>query len=350
MHRGTVWLVAVVAAVLGAGAACTSASNHEPASRPAWPRVSVLGHPSLSPSPTTAHSTTPPRPATSRPAPPRSTPTPLTPPRSTPPPPSGPSLPRGGRRILPAYRVVAFYGAPGGNTLGVLGHGTPDQAAAAIERQAAGYARFGRPVQPAMELIATVAQGGPGRDGLYTRPIPDSAIAAYLAAAHRHRLLLILDFQPGRGEFLPQVQRISRFLLDPSVGVALDPEWKVGRHQVPAKVIGSASAASINAVGRYLSALVARHQLPDKLLVVHQFTPPMLPDRARIARPSGLEVVLHADGFAAPSGKISKYRLLAFPCPPFHAGFKLFYRADRGLMTPAQVMRLSPQPEVITYQ
>jgi hypothetical protein len=259
-------------------------------------------------------------------------------------------LPRGGRHILPNYRVVAFYGAPGGDTLGVLGRGTPDQAAAAIERQARAYAAFGRPVQPAMELIATVAQGGPGRDGRYSKPIPDSAIAAYLAAAHRHRLLLILDFQPGRGEFLPQVQRVSRFLLDPSVSVALDPEWKVGPGQVPGRVIGSASAAGINAVGSYLSSLVARHRLPDKLLVVHQFTRPMLPDRSHIARPRGIEVVLHADGWASPDGKIRVYRDLRFPAPPFHTGFKLFYRQDRGLMTPAQVMQLRPQPEIVTYQ
>ncbi|HEY3713814.1 MAG TPA: hypothetical protein VGL39_04730 [Jatrophihabitantaceae bacterium] len=262
----------------------------------------------------------------------------------------GPTLPRGGRHILPTYRVVAYYGAPGGATLGVLGRGTPDQAAAAVERQAAAYARFGRPVQPAMELIATVAQGGPGRDGLYSKPIPDASIAAYLAAAHRHRLLLILDCQPGRGEFLPQVQRVSRFLDDPSVSVALDPEWKVGRRQVPGRVIGSSPAASINAVSRYVAALIARLHLPDKLLVVHQFTLPMLPDRSHIARPAGLSVVLHADGLATPAGKIRVYRDLAFPSPPFHAGFKLFYRADTGLMKPAQVMALRPQPEVITYQ
>jgi len=259
-------------------------------------------------------------------------------------------LPRGGRQILPRFRVVAYYGAPGTPALGQLGAGTPDQAAAAIEHQAAAYAQFGRPVQPAMELIATVAQGSPGKDGLYSKPVPDTAIAAYLAAAHRHRMLLILDFQPGRGDFLPQVQRVSQFLTDPSVSVALDPEWKVGPTQVPAKVIGSASAASINAVGQYLSLLVARNQLPDKLLVVHQFTLSMLPDRSNIARPPGLEVALHADGLAAPAGKIRVYHALAFPCPPFHAGFKLFFHADTGLMTPDQVMALSPQPEIVTYQ
>jgi hypothetical protein len=261
-----------------------------------------------------------------------------------------PQLPRGGRRILPAERVIAYYGAPGTAALGVLGRGTPDQAAAAVERQAARYAPFGRRIQPAMELIATVAQGGPGRDGRYSKPVPSDAISRYLDAAHRHKLLLILDFQPGRGEFLPQVEHDERFLRDPSVSVALDPEWKVGPGQVPARVIGSAKAASVNAVGRYLSGIVTRGHLPDKLLVVHQFTASMLPDRGNIARPAGLEMVLHADGLATPAKKITVYRQLRFPCPPFHAGFKLFYKADTGLMSPAQVMALRPQPEIVTYQ
>src|SRR4051794_4056596 len=67
-------------------------------------------------------------------------------------------LPRGGRRILPDFRVVAFYGAPQDRQLGALGIGTPAQAARKLARQAKGYARKSRPVLPAMELLA----GGPG--------------------------------------------------------------------------------------------------------------------------------------------------------------------------------------------
>ena len=341
VHRGTNFaIVATVALLAATSAACTrepvlparpssspatSAASHSPADPPRLRRT------------TTARST-PARPArANRP------PTGRAPTRQA-------ELPRGGQRILPAYRVVAYYGAPGGGQLGVLGIGTPDQAAAAVARQAAAYARYGRRIQPAMELIATVAQARPGPDGLYSAPIPDATIASYLAAAHRHRLLLILDFQPGRSEFLPQVEADEQFLLDPSVSVALDPEWHVGPTQVPAKVVGSASASSINAVAGYLSRLVARRHLPEKLLVVHQFTSSMLPDRDDIVRPNGLEVVLHADGLAAPAEKIHVYNQLAFPAPPFHAGFKLFCQADTGLMTPAQVMALNPQPEVVTYE
>src|SRR3954471_6894879 len=36
-------------------------------------------------------------------------------------------LPRGGRTILPAFRVVAYYGAPQDKELGVLGIGSPAQ-------------------------------------------------------------------------------------------------------------------------------------------------------------------------------------------------------------------------------
>ena len=200
-----------------------------------------------------------------------------------------------------------------------------------------------------MELIATVAQGGPGRDGKYSEPVLQSDVAAYLAVAKKHRMLLVLDFQPGRGEFLPQVEQFESVLRDPWVGVALDPEWKVGPRQVPARVIGWASAASINAVSDYLVRLIHRYRLPQKLFVVHQFTLPMLPDRQGIATHPELATVLHADGHGSIAGKQFVYTQLGFP-RPFGSGFKLFYRDDPQLMSPAQVMALVRRPDLVTYQ
>ena len=259
------------------------------------------------------------------------------------------ALPLGGTRIFPAYRVVAYYGAPYNAGLGILGAGSPEHAALAIERQATAYRAFGRPVQPAMELLATVAQGSPGPDHDYSKPVSQSAVAAYLAVAKRHHMLLILDFQPGRGSFLPQVERFRRFLDDPWVGVALDPEWKMGPHQVPATVIGSASAASINAVSSYLASIVRTEHLPQKLFVIHQFTLSMLPDRDRIATHPELASVLHADGHGGIGVKEAVYHQLAFP-PPFYTGFKLFVHDDPTLMTPAQVMSLHRRPDLVTYE
>ena len=259
--------------------------------------------------------------------------------------------PRAAHPILGHYRVVAYYGGPDGPALGALGNGTPDQMATRIAQTAALWARYGKPVQPAMELIATVAQGSPGPSGTYSHAVPAEAVQRYLDAAHRHHMLLILDFQPGRGEFLPQMQAMSRFLLDPSVSIALDPEWKMGPHQVPATVIGSSSAASINAVVRYLSALVVAHRLPDKLLLVHQFRLSMLPDRSSIHGAAGIELVLHADGFGTPSEKLATWGAMRVPGRPWGTGFKLFLRQDSPMLTPAQVMAaVRPAPDVITYQ
>ena len=50
-------------------------------------------------------------------------------------------LPRGGRTILPGYRVVAYYGAPQDDELGILGIGSPRRAARRLERQARPYSR-----------------------------------------------------------------------------------------------------------------------------------------------------------------------------------------------------------------
>ena len=51
------------------------------------------------------------------------------------------NLPRGGRRMFPDFRVVAYYGAPQDKQLGELGIGTPAQAGRKLLRQAAPYAQ-----------------------------------------------------------------------------------------------------------------------------------------------------------------------------------------------------------------
>jgi hypothetical protein len=261
-----------------------------------------------------------------------------------------PQLPQGGRHILGHYRVVTYYGGPDGPGLGILGSKSPDKIAVDIEKTAKQWRRYGKPVQPAMELIASVAQGSPGADGNYSKPISDADVQRYLQAAHKYRMLLILDIQPGRGTFLAQVEHFHKFLTDPWVSVALDPEWKMSGNEVPGKTIGHSRAHGINVVRNYLAALVKRRNLPDKLLVVHQFTTGMLPNREKIKPTKGVEVVFHADGFGSQSAKRATWQRLAFPGRPFGAGFKLFVHQDSGLMTPNEVMSLRPKVDLISYQ
>ncbi len=260
------------------------------------------------------------------------------------------TLPRGGRRIFPDYRVVGFYGAPQDDKLGALGIGTPDEAAARLTKVARGYERKSRPVLPVFELIATIAADAPGDDGMYRMHQSDEVIGRYLSAARRAKALLLLDIQPGRGDFLTEARRLERWLREPDVGLALDPEWHVGPGEVPGKVIGSVTAEEVNAVSAYLSAFVTDHDLPDKLFVVHQFTSSMIENKERVQQRLGLALTMNVDGFGDRSNKVSKYDLFTSELTRFHNGFKLFYEEDTNLMTPRQVLALRPPPDLVVYE
>ena len=259
-------------------------------------------------------------------------------------------LPGGGRTIFPDHRVVAFYGAPQSDRLGALGIGTPDQAARRLRRVARGYARRTRPALPAFELIATIATAAPGEDGLHRMRQSDAVIARYLQAARRSGALLVLDIQPGRARFLEEARRLERWLREPDVGIALDPEWHVGPGEVPGQVIGSVSAEDVNAVSEYVSRFVVDHDLPEKLFVVHQFTSSMIENKQRVVRRPGLAVTMNVDGFGDRANKISKYVQFTSELARFHDGFKLFYEEDTNLMSPGAVLALRPPPDLVVYE
>jgi hypothetical protein len=260
-------------------------------------------------------------------------------------------LPRGGRRLLPDYRIVAYYGAPQDRQLGALGIGTPAHAAARLARQAKPYASRTRPALPAMELLAVIAHGEAGRDGKYRLRQSNATIRRYLHAARKAKALLVLDIQPGRSDFFTETRRLERWLREPDVGLALDPEWHVAPGQVPGKVIGSVGAREVNATSAWLAQLVAKRKLPQKLFLVHQFTPGMVPV-ARLKQRAGLATVINVDGFGGQAVKIAKYRSFARVARAhgFRRGFKLFYEEDTKLMQPGQVLRLGPPPDVVVYE
>jgi hypothetical protein len=258
-------------------------------------------------------------------------------------------LPRGGRRIMPDFRVVAYYGAPQDDELGVLGIGSPDRAARRLARQVKPYATRRRPVLPAMELIAVIAAAAPGPEGAYSLRQPDSVIRRYLRAARRAKALLLLDIQPGRSDFFTEATRLRKWLEQPDVSLALDPEWRVDAPEVPARVIGHVSSREVNATTAWLAQLVERERLPQKLVVVHQFTDDMVDDTTLKPR-EGLSIVLNADGFGSRMVKKSKYHAFTRQAPGFDQGLKLFYHEDLDIMKPRQVMRLKPAPDFVVYE
>jgi hypothetical protein len=257
-------------------------------------------------------------------------------------------LPQGGTKIFPDYRVVAYYGTAGNATLGVLGEGSPDRMLPRLRSVARGFAGD-RQVQVAYELIATVAQAKPGADGDYSRMIEEAAIARYVDQARRNRVLVILDLQPGRGNFLPQAKRMERFLVQPHVGLALDPEWRLPPGKVPGRTIGRVGSAEVNQVSAYVSGLVERHNLPEKLFVLHQFRSSMLPDVHKIVKRPGLALVQHVDGFGTRSEKDATWRRLRRP-RQFHMGYKLFYDEDINRYGARDVLKFKPVPDLVSFQ
>ncbi len=246
--------------------------------------------------------------------------------------------------------LVAYYGTAGTDSLGVLGDGSIPAVTARLRAAAAPFAAAsGKQVQIVYELIATVADGFPGPDGTYSHDLPRSQVQPYLTAARKNHALLVLDLQPGRSSFLTVAKRYAWVLRQPEVGIALDPEWRMGPGQVPGQVFGSVSAAEVNATAAYVAGIARQYRLPQKVFILHQFTPSMVQDISAIRPVKGLAMVQHVDGWGAQADKLATYRSVARP-KQFVMGFKLFYRDDENMFTPTQLLRAVPGVQYVSYQ
>ena len=236
--------------------------------------------------------------------------------------------------------------------MGILGEIKPDSMLARLAKQAAAYAAVdsARPALPALELIATVAQAGPGKSGQYRARMPDTLIARVMGWAEANRYLVILDIQTGRSTVASEMVPLMKYLARPYVHLALDPEFSIGATKIPGKVIGRMDAADVNVASSMLAALVDSLKLPPKMLIVHRFTSPMLSNHQKIKLDPRVQIVIDMDGFGPPRLKYGSYKAYVHDRPVQYAGFKLFYKNDKPMLTPAQVMEMDPVPLFIMYQ
>ncbi|KZB87136.1 hypothetical protein [Amycolatopsis regifaucium] len=249
--------------------------------------------------------------------------------------------------------LVGFCGAPGSKALGRM---TGDLSAASLELQKQ-IKTFpaGRPITPVVELIATTVHRSPGADGMYRSRCADKTIREYLDAARAMNGLLLLDIQPGRADFLPEVRAYEHWLKEPDVGVALDPEWAVEPGAIPGKKFGRTTGAELDEVAAYLGELAERHRLPAKVMVYHQVTSSVVRDEELLRPHPGVSVVKVVDGIGSGSAKKATWKTL-MPSKPAHVrpGFKLFFdedtRRDAALMTPEEVLALTPTPAYVIYE
>lgn len=261
--------------------------------------------------------------------------------------------------ILPQKRIVAFYGNPLSKKMGILGALPPDQMLSKLDATVAEWRKAdpGTPVQPALHLIAVVAQGAPGRDGKYRLRMDSALIEQVYGWAQQKGALLFLDIQTGQSTVRDELTRLLPFLSRPNVMLGLDPEFHMHYDKEgvpPGKKIGTMTATEINYAIGELAKLVSEKHLPPKILVVHRFTRPMLRNSSQIKLDPRVQVVINMDGWGQPWLKYDSYKDYVVGEPVQYTGFKLFFindtrKGDR-LLTPLEVLQLRPAPVYVQYQ
>jgi len=259
--------------------------------------------------------------------------------------------------ILPGKRIVAYYGNPQSKRMGALGEFPKDEMLARLKKEVAKWEKAdpSRPVQPALHLIAVVAQGEPGKAGKYRMVMPDAIVNQVYGWAKEANALLFIDIQTGHDDIRALLPRFEWILKNPDVHLGIDPEFNLIRSgKKPGTKIGSYDAADINYASSYLSDLVKRYNLPPKVFTVHRFTRNGVTNAHKIALRPEVQIVMHMDGWGAPWLKRDSYKAYIVSEPVQYTGFKLFYHNDtkKGdpLMSPQDLLRLHPKPIYIQYQ
>jgi hypothetical protein len=258
--------------------------------------------------------------------------------------------------VFPFKRIVAYYGNFYSAQMGVLGEYPPDKVLQMLTLAADAWAAAdpSTPVVPALDYIAVSAQNVPMRDGKYRLRMPASHIQKAISMAEHIHGLVFLDVQPGWSTVEEELPRMAPYLKRPNVELALDPEFALIDGKRPGTRVGTLDAAQINFAARFLAKVVRENHLSPKILVVHRFTERMVTDFRTIKPLPEVEIAMDMDGFGSPVLKVSTYKAYIASQPVQFTGFKLFYKNDvrngQLLMTPAEILRLSPRPSYILYQ
>jgi hypothetical protein len=255
--------------------------------------------------------------------------------------------------LLANNQILAFYGHPFSRRMGILGEYSKEDLAKLLKGYAKLYDDANGPqgVVPAFYLIYGTCW--PGGDIGYLK---DSVVIDYIDYAASQGMLVFIDHQIGKYPVEEAVRRLLPFLKYPNVHLALDPEW---RTTAPMQEIGSITADEVNMAQDMMRDYMNEQGIPGvRMLVVHQFRSSMILDREKVRADNERVLLVHtADGFGPPALKKNTYALNALADNLPLKGFKLFFRTsvpgagyDDPLLTPPEVLQLTPRPVLIIYQ
>jgi hypothetical protein len=271
--------------------------------------------------------------------------------------PTGPTALSGA--ILPHSRIVAYYGNPHSQKMGVLGEYPEHQMLSMLDETVAMWrtADASTPVIPAIHLVTVVAQGSAGSDGRWRRrENPQTIEQAYRWAQSRQGLLFV-DIQAGHSTLQEELPLLLKYLERPDVHLGVDPEFYMHHKRAgirPGVKVGQMMATDVNYLIDVLDKVVREKNLPPKILVVHRFRSDMVPDAENIKPTPAVQVVMHMDGWGPAWLKFDSYKDYIVQYPVAFTGFKIFYHNDAKtgdpILTPPEVLRLLPRPLYIQYQ
>jgi hypothetical protein len=277
--------------------------------------------------------------------------------------------------VLPTHRVVAFYAIPGAEATGPAYQLTTTMLSN-LRTQATAYQQLDplHPVQPGIDLVASVPDGFPGPEGTYSHHLDPATIQAYIDFCQQNNLILFLDLDFGLAPvmqevnfFLPYLERYS------FVQLAVDPEWMFPRHDgIPGINLSNVRASDLNPIIQAVAEIPMKYHVPRKILLIHQYRSDgdglanpynagvaEIADKRHLLNDSRVDVVIHIDSVGGYVGdqadKTFQYdNWVGQDMQKYHnfryGGFKMFYHLEaKTLMTPQQVLALKPPPMLVTY-
>jgi hypothetical protein len=254
--------------------------------------------------------------------------------------------------LLPEHRILLMYGLPGDPSYGSLGSYDNDRLLEFMRDKAEEYQQQdpSRRVILGVEIIASLAQKTPGADGSYLRDTSATTIYSYIEFTRANGMVLFLDVQVGRRSVPDDVQRLQRFLQQPHVHLAIDPEFNVERTEIPTINLGTVTAADVRWTQEYLAGLAKEHGLPPKILMVHQFTPDMVVNKPLLRPIAGVQLVIDVTLWGSPDEKRTAYEQLVADDRVEFGGIMVSGTWDSPAMSTEDVINLPGAPDIVIYQ
>ena len=259
--------------------------------------------------------------------------------------------------LLPFNRIVAYYGNLSSKAMGALGQYPEEEMLSRLRADVQKWelADPNTPVIPALQYIAITAQKSPGVDGKYRLRMPDTEIDKVIEMAKKVNGLVFLDLQIGQSTIQDELPLLEKYMKMPQVHLAIDPEFSMKNGRIPGIYVGVCDAVDINYAIDYLAKIVQDNNLSPKLFVVHRYRLEMVTNYKLIKTVPEVQIIMDMDGWGPLDNKLGSYIKYIYKEPVQFTGFKLFYRNDTwkpstGLMTPEEILKLTPSPIYIQYQ